>query len=229
MRTLGILTTLVFLWGCSEPDDKDGWQFNNQNNVNNINNVNNQNNTNNTNNQNNTNNSNHQTNINNTTGFPEPDNHRPEAVLCERERPPGSVGGNGSGDGECNDDADCTSGINGRCDYDRIGEVCSYDECFEDGDCETGVCGCDGGWHSENFCMRGNCLTDADCPDTGYCSPSFDHCGNYFGFTAYYCHTPEDECVNDSDCPDDMGFGPPYCMFQTEAQRWVCSYSHCVG
>lgn len=163
------------------------------------------------------------------TTLPEPDNHRPEEVVCDNERPATEyLPGPDDGEWPCMVDADCTEGENGRCSaMPRWGWECTYDLCFEDSDCGDSVCGCNGHWGSDaNVCRAGDCQVNADCGEGGWCSPTYDDCGNYSGVTAYYCHTPEDECVNDSDCTEEFD---GYCMFNSAVEHWVCSYSHCVG
>ena len=161
--------------------------------------------------------------------LPEPDNHRPEHVACDTERPATEyLPGPDDGEWPCMEDAECTEGDNGRCSsMPRWGWECTYDDCFEDADCGDTVCGCNGHWGSDaNVCRGGDCQVNADCGVGGWCSPSFSDCGNYSGVVAHYCRTPEDECLNDSDCTDEFD---GYCMFSSAAERWVCSYSHCVG
>ncbi len=164
--------------------------------------------------------------------LPEPDNHRPVAVTCDRERPSPPIElGEFPPEGACTTHEECTDGLNGRCSQDRFGYGCTYDTCFEDSECGSNVCACDGGFQSDtNVCLGGNCQVDADCGEGGWCSPSFDECGNYSGVTGYWCRTPEDTCLNDSDCvdPNETG-GPGYCMFRQTLGHWECSYSQCVG
>lgn len=156
---------------------------------------------------------------------PVPVNHRPAPITCDNERPEGATGDDPNAD--CNSDADCTEGANGRCVFGRIGLYCSYDECFEDSGCD-GVCECGGeSVASVNHCVIGNCAVDADC-ENGYCSPSFGSCGDYFGVVAYYCHTAKDECLDDAECTG-TEFGDGYCAFDPSVGKWACSYSHCAG
>ncbi len=164
------------------------------------------------------------------TTLPEPDNHRPAEIVCDRERPATEfLPDPDSGETwDCETDADCTDGENGRCSsMPRWGWACTYDSCFEDADCGGAVCGCNADWGSDaNRCYSGNCQVNADCGDGGWCSPSYGDCGDYSGVVSYYCRTPDDECLNDSDCNEQTG---GYCMFSDPAARWVCSYSHCAG
>lgn len=162
-------------------------------------------------------------------GLPEPENHRPEEIVCDDERAPSTdLPPPDSGDWPCYQDSDCTDGENGRCRAEpRWGWSCSYDACTTDADCGGQVCACGGAWGNDaNACRRGNCAVDADCGEGGWCSPTFDECGDYSGVVAYYCRTEADTCLNDSDCTE-MGGG--YCMFSVEASHWLCSYSQCVG
>ncbi len=134
-----------------------------------------------------------------------------------------------SGYGECLSDAECTAGVNGRCDDNRGDFFCTYDTCFADSTCTSGgPCACEGESGSPgNTCLPGNCQTDADCGG-GYCSPTFGGCGTYSGVIAYYCHTAGDTCVDDGDCVDAMQ-GAGYCMYGPEQGRWSCGYGQCVG
>lgn len=160
-----------------------------------------------------------------------PENHRPEAVVCDEERPPG-YDGSYPVTGECESDDDCVAGERGRCTDMRGLTVCTYDECVDDSACPTGgPCGCEQGfWAEHNVCLAGNCRLDSDCGVNGYCSPTLGDCGNYTGIIGYWCHTPEDECVNDSQCASTSeSLGPGYCMYASEVGHWVCSYTHCVG
>jgi hypothetical protein len=162
-------------------------------------------------------------------GLPEPDNHRPAETVCDDERAPSTdLPPPDSGDWPCYQDSDCTDGANGRCRAEpRFGWACSYDGCTTDDDCGGLVCACGGAWGNDaNVCRRGNCAVDADCGDGGWCSPSFDDCGEYSGVVAYYCRTAADTCLNDSDCTEMPG---GYCMFSVEQSHWLCSYSQCVG
>lgn len=167
--------------------------------------------------------------------LPEPMNHRPTAVACDRMRP---AGGGPFDPGPfpnpaCTQDSDCTMGENGRCMFGRGGPVCSYDECFTDAECGMNVCICDAngaGAFGANRCGRsGACQVDADCPGS-WCSPSLGSCGNYGGIQGYFCRTADDTCLNDSDCkgePNRPGDG--YCAYQEATSSWACQYTQCVG
>ncbi len=156
-----------------------------------------------------------------------PENHRPQAIDCDMERPRPPVNVNGPAD--CNSHEDCTAGLNGRCsDFGRH-HSCTYDACFSDSDCGSGVCGCGVNARTDaNSCMSGNCRVNADCGAGGYCSPSFGECGPFLGPVAYYCHTAQDECIDDRDCPDANG-RPGYCAYNELARRWQCENSLCAG
>jgi hypothetical protein len=162
------------------------------------------------------------------TTLPEPDNHRPEEVECDRERPPTEfLPEPGSPESLCSTDADCTEGENGRCSPMRFGWDCTYDLCFTDEDCDGSVCGCGAGNSSDNnVCYSGGCNTDSDCAEGSWCSPSFGECGLFSGVVAYFCRTPEDTCLNDGDCTE---LGSGYCMFSDSVGHWSCSYSQCAG
>lgn len=159
--------------------------------------------------------------------------HRSAATECDHERRPGTSPEPGGGPpATCTTDADCTDGINGRCNGNgHDGWNCTYDRCFADDECSGGgVCECEGGFRSDaNVCLPGDCRTDADCA-TGFCSPTLGSCGDYTGTVGWFCHTCEDECVDDSDCAGDGGiFGAPYCAFDPALGHWACANSHCVG
>jgi hypothetical protein len=167
--------------------------------------------------------------------------HRPSGMTCDSTRPPilpGMADGGGAPDSgipdQCNVDADCTNGKNGRCDYNRIGKQCTYDTCTTDADCTSGgVCMCRMGATdtTNNHCagsgQPGSCKVDSDCGPKGFCSPSFGSCGAYGGIQGYFCHTSSDTCVDDSDCQEGGVAG--YCMFQVTAKKWECSYAFCAG
>lgn len=160
-----------------------------------------------------------------------PVKHRPVGEMCDDRREPGTA--MAGFEGECDEDADCVDGRNGRCRDFRGDQRCTYDECFSDADCPgKGVCECGGGfWSDHNVCLNdGNCRTDADCADgerEGACSPTLGDCGDYAGVVAYYCHTPADECVDDADCAGVLPGG--YCAFNPAAGHWKCSDAQCVG
>ncbi|MBN8612322.1 MAG: hypothetical protein J0L92_17130 [Deltaproteobacteria bacterium] len=154
-----------------------------------------------------------------------PDPTRPAEIVCSPCRPPG-VSTGGGGRGECETDADCTEGTNGRCGFGRAGSFCSYDLCFSDADCDTGeACLCDGTGlgGGGNTCVSAGCRTNNDCTPGHACSPTFGGCGHYAGFIGFQCHTAEDECTTDADC------GPGYCAFDATLAHWACSTAECVG
>lgn len=166
-----------------------------------------------------------------------PTDHRPTAEACTGQRPPGvSASDAAHFDGECHTDAECTKGVNGRCEVQAgFKLVCTYDECAQDSDCASGVCDCRTETRQgANTCFRGNCTTDKDCGGE-YCSPSgrgiTDNClttpsgpvpASSFG---YFCHTRSDECTNDADCKGDESA----CVFQTASAKWACITLMCTG
>jgi hypothetical protein len=158
-----------------------------------------------------------------------PEFHRAEHATCDDEREPGNATTNGTGD--CEADADCTDGRNGRCleDPRSLMRYCSYDACLVDDDC-GGDAACECGAADTfvaNACLPGNCVTDADCGETGYCSPSQGECGAYVGVIGYFCHTCEDECVTDADCGGDPY--TTYCAYDPAIGHWACSDMQCAG
>src|SRR5579862_1558602 len=84
-----------------------------------------------------------------------PLNHRPGASACPSKRAPETPtasttctmadAGPGGVTGpicECNNDSDCTAGMNGRCGNSGggpAGTFCSYDQCFSDSQCDGGA------------------------------------------------------------------------------------------
>lgn len=167
-------------------------------------------------------------------------NHRDKGAECSREKVAGNAKADaalgqqfrGGREPECASDSDCTAGKNGRCSM--VGgrrlpphAACVYDACYVDADCGAKrACDCGGEPSVGHHCMQGNCAVDADCGTNGYCSPSLGGCGNYAGVVGNFCHTPNDECMNDDECTDKPR---GYCAYSQEAQKWQCSYGHCVG
>jgi hypothetical protein len=114
-----------------------------------------------------------------------PVNHRVAGSICPSERGPGTVVAPGCQETSgpvvpgCNQDSDCRSGANGRCqvfggpacDY-----FCSYDNCTSDSDCSGNVpCACraSSADATANTCQTAsNCRVDTDCGSGGFCSPS---------------------------------------------------------
>jgi hypothetical protein len=135
---------------------------------------------------------------------------------------------------QCSNDAQCTSGTNGRCVMSGGGVVdcsCTYDTCTHDTDCGAGrTCACHGSPYTfgqGNTCMPGNCRVDSDCGPGGYCSPAWDpnSCGSLGG---YYCHTAADQCIDDTDCAASPN-GPAVCTYSTSTKRWECTISPACG
>jgi len=147
-----------------------------------------------------------------------------------------SVGSDGIG---CMFDSECTSGVNGRCEYGHQVTVCTYDECTTASDCKAGelcLCGSGSPTRSANTCLPSNCDVDSECGPGGYCSPTYDtSCGPFDGVVGYYCHRladecTKDECVNDADCANvDGGGGEGYCAWDPSSSRWTCADSVCAG
>lgn len=152
-----------------------------------------------------------------------PPEHRPTAEACTADRPPGNPQPAQAGD-ECEKDADCSAGVNGRC----IGlggpNHCSYDECQSDADCSAPeLCDCRSVFGA-NVCVPADCHVDADCGPGGYCSPGigYDEPGCVdFG---YHCHHPGDSCLSDLDCH--QGEPTTYCFYANDGS-WGCSEYYC--
>jgi hypothetical protein len=132
----------------------------------------------------------------------------------------------------CLKDADCTDGMNGRCQSDEDGYelYCSYDECLVDEDCDTAVCVC-GGDASRNDCVPSSCTVDSDCGQGEFCVQDvFKDCHQ----GGYHCMAHDAECIRDSDCPDDAnGSGDePHqgdCTFDMTTEAWGCGFNECDG
>lgn len=165
--------------------------------------------------------------------------HRAAAPLCERNRPASRTdAGVFVANAECNVDADCTRGLNGRC-FMGNGLIsaprlqCSYDACLSDGDCAQGfVCTCqprgplDQGFVGHQ-CVAANCATDTDCL-AGCCAPSRAFCSTE-AKTGFFCRTNLDQCQTDADCVADGGVSPHdgFCAFNPSLERWVCARGYC--
>ncbi|HTA91650.1 MAG TPA: hypothetical protein VK745_18835 [Polyangiaceae bacterium] len=119
----------------------------------------------------------------------------------------------------CQQDSDCTQGVNGRCGIEGPAPflVCTYDACVSDSDCAPGVpcqCRTDGASSQSNSCLLDStCRVDADCGSNGFCSPSEYNqwCG-----PSYHCHTLLDTCTDDSDCTSSG------CNFDATLGHWAC-------
>jgi hypothetical protein len=113
------------------------------------------------------------------------------------------------------------------------------DFCLADGDCQKGyVCACGGETitmrpppgetdaasqaYAINLCVPATCRMDSDCGPEGYCSPSYNGCGNLEG---YYCHGPADTCADPAkDC-----CGSQYCIWSAAAGAFSCAYQTCIA
>ena len=154
-----------------------------------------------------------------------PVQHREHADACSSApRPPGWNTDAAAGhSGQCERDADCTAGRNGRCSAPgHAPSTCTYDACMNDSECGAQkVCECTGGG---NRCVSANCHTDSDCGGLG-CSPTrAEMCGNMGGTVGYYCHTKKDDCIEDSDCKDSG-----MCVYSPAGGKWTCNHDSCVG
>ena len=167
---------------------------------------------------------------------PAPLVHRATSEACTAERPAGVIYDPSATGSECQADADCKAGANGRCVQDLSGPTrCSYDACATDEDCGGGqVCACrNEPNHYANACYHGDCRIDADCAGGGgYCSPSavtlstFCTTGIPQGSFGYFCHSPGDECVDDADCDASV---MQMCFFNTEKLHYSCFDLLCVN
>lgn len=164
--------------------------------------------------------------------------HRATASACDSSRLPGTFNPSPAAGSPCKADADCASGMNGRCEANPIGvgqpfsNVCSYDQCKADADCGAGsVCDCrNQADFGANTCFHGDCHTDLDCPGS-YCSPSATTLeptcltGIDPGSFGYFCHTRLDECTDDIDCTNPQA----KCFFVPAAAHWQCVMTFCTG
>lgn len=181
----------------------------------------------------------------------EPAHHRPRSPeACPVERASNEPSAKGCNDAsliDCEHDADCANGSEGRCLSARFPCVlyCSYDECSTDADCaDNKPCECrPPGAFTPNQCVTpSDCRVDADCGANGFCSPSLlgelcsctsvDYCKT-IGDTSlctpgpcacgdscghgYFCHTPADTCLDDSDCVSGR------CSFDLAHRNWTCT------
>ena len=167
-----------------------------------------------------------------------PKDHRPNAMSCASPRPAGYNTDAGAVDSgvpgfRCSSDAECTTGINGRCTSSRLGLTCTYDTCAKDSECTAGtnaLCACRGqaGGTGNQCSQGGNCRLDADCAGgKGYCSPTYA-VGCNLSFQGFYCHTPTDTCLNDDDC-NMGGSSGGLCTYDPKVARWECSQIMCAG
>ncbi|MCC6998658.1 MAG: hypothetical protein IT370_28865 [Deltaproteobacteria bacterium] len=138
--------------------------------------------------------------------FP-PGSGRPAAQECPRTREPGTAQPGIQGD--CQTDADCSAGQNGRCitGGSRVQQnMCTYDSCFTDADCKAssgGPCECNS-WGG-NSCLAGDCQVDADCASGSCGRANAIGCGG--GPASYWCRTGKDSCVDDDDCKKNQRCG----------------------
>lgn len=166
--------------------------------------------------------------------------HRAAATPCDTTRPVGRALPPEAPviTGECHSDAECASGMNGRCIKTVDLFFCSYDACISDGDCtgmdggaaaHSGICACESAFRADNnICIfEGNCRTDADCGGE-YCSPTwpFGSCTLDGTISGYYCHTAADECTDDQDCTSSGSAG---CAYSTLKGHWACGLITCLG
>ncbi len=176
-----------------------------------------------------------------------PEHHRASGpVACPSERNGDGGEANACSYQTCSSDADCTDGVNGRCQWTGVGctTSCTYDTCTSDADCaDNKPCECrpTGASAIANRCeTASNCRVDSDCGPAGFCSPSLvgtrctclsaDFCGPDTSCSTgscvcgdscghgYFCHTPADECLDDGDCPAGSA-----CDFDLPHQRFICT------
>jgi hypothetical protein len=162
-----------------------------------------------------------------------PTNHRPSDAQCQTMAAPGNYTCSGDcpppGSGqrfECNGDAECDAGLEGRCVEGCCvaSSSCTYDQCTFDRDCPADqTCACHGSPYlapADNTCVPGDCRVDADCRSGCACSPS--QRPGCWGCVSYHCHTPQDRCVNDADCQAQFP-GDGFCVYASDAGHWECA------
>jgi hypothetical protein len=128
--------------------------------------------------------------------------HRASATTCDATIGKESCRGD-EGHRQCETDADCTSGPNGKCvtDVGQIGAYCGCEyACETDADCkaeEACVCAAFSG-QSRSVCAPATCRADADC-ESGRCGVSafFNGC---WTSTRLSCRSDADKCTSDADC-----------------------------
>lgn len=133
--------------------------------------------------------------------------------------------------GECETDADCVDGVNGRCSIRFHATECTYDECFTDADCRPGYrCACDAGTQRANLCLPDHCdsCPDSDCAVSWGCEGPGNH--PPYGAMALECHTPEDQCRTDADCGlREFCTRGPSLPCDPTFSRWQCLAVMCGG
>ncbi|HEY2404916.1 MAG TPA: hypothetical protein VGI10_02890 [Polyangiaceae bacterium] len=161
-----------------------------------------------------------------------PLNHRASGEACPKERAaqsPTPISNCTQTPGcmdPCEQDSDCTQGVNGRCGIRGPAPVveCSYDECATDADCPSRtpcLCRESSASSAANSCaLAADCAVDTDCGPGGFCSPSMlnQSCG-----ATYHCHTSADTCIDDSDCPNPSIVDPVGCNFDSSLGHFVCN------
>lgn len=159
-----------------------------------------------------------------------PDKVRATSVACTGTRPPAEQADPNPAD-TCTDDAECTSGLDGRCSYLFSGhKSCTYSACRSDADCGgMAVCGCGLGIDKANVCLTNSeCRTSSDCAAGQYCVlsalpgvPIGDGSVTFYGQAwGYFCTTSQDRCRSESDCasqPHDHS-----CVYYTTLKSWGC-------
>jgi hypothetical protein len=128
--------------------------------------------------------------------------HRQEIKACPSTLPRSTTCiGVGSGTdaghalGDCKNDTDCTTGIEGHCQTTQRNTACAcYYGCKADADCGAGkVCVC-GNMTGE--CVKATCTSDADCGPGKLClSASDGACSK-----VYACQSVKDTCAGDKEC-----------------------------
>jgi hypothetical protein len=157
-----------------------------------------------------------------------PVNHRSTDGACQTPPAAGTCSVTHVTKPQCTSDAQCTAGVNGRCQQGLQDCSCAYDECGGDADCAAGqTCVCHGSAYagtSGSACVTGGCRIDSDCGSGGHCSPA-PRAAVCNGLPQYYCHTPNDACVNDSDC---TSLGPDG-VCTSAGGKWYCEVqAHCL-
>lgn len=130
----------------------------------------------------------------------------------------------------CRSDADCTDGVNGRCDPEKFSTECSCSYgCATDADCPDGwacLCaGVNGLSGALPVCVLSSCDTSDDC---GELACSFDDalCHDTYAPGRIGCRTEADQCIQTEEC--DVEGKVDDCGISTDGS-WVCKQTDYCG
>lgn len=128
----------------------------------------------------------------------------------------------------CSSDADCTDGVNGRCDPVKFSDTCSCSYgCATDDDCGEGaICLCAGVGSSLPVCVSAGCTTSDDCGDLA-CSFDDALCSYTYAPGRVACRTEADECILSNECEHDT-LGVRDCGLSSSG-AWECRFTDYCG